>query len=176
MWPDRLQLKYIAGIYVDESLCLSSLPAYSTWPLVRWRGCCGWSTISDEGIENSADNTKDIYIMHAGIDIFFHHVTLSTIMLCVHVYFEGFSLKALYLQVTFLYCSLTHLEVACKMAHNVCLLNYATLVARVCTFRCKVQKHIWNQCHYVCLAIHFCDYYQQPTCIIINNLHNYYYQ
>ena len=101
-----------------------------------------WFTASDEVYQNSADNTKDIYIMHAGIDILVHHVTLSTIMLCVHVYFEGFSLKALYLQVTFLYCSLTHLEVTCKEAHNVCLLNYATLVARVCTFRGKEQKHI----------------------------------
>ena len=36
----------------------------------------------DEPIEYSADNTKDIYIMHAGIDIHVHHVTLCTIMLC----------------------------------------------------------------------------------------------
>ena len=67
-----------------------------------------WFTASDEVYQNSADNTKDIYIMHAGIDILVHHVTLSTIMLCVHVYFEGFSLKALYLQVTFLYCKLCY--------------------------------------------------------------------
>ena len=50
--------------------------------LTRTAVALRWPATFNEPIENSADNTKDIYIMHAGIDIHVHHVTLCTIMLC----------------------------------------------------------------------------------------------